>query len=82
MNGRFEVQKPQWFISGKPNNKAHEHNIKVIKESNVAIGIVDYVISSAKRGLARLFINLGEKNICKTMMKTTNILKKIVWERL
>lgn len=63
LNGRFVIQKPQFTFPRKPNDKAHEQNIKVIKESKGGIGIFSHVIHLAKWEIARVFINLGEK-IC------------------
>ena len=68
--------KNQCLISTKSNNKAHEHNIKMIKGSKAAIGIFDDVISLAKWGLTSFSINLGEKNIYINMTKTASIVKK------
>ena len=63
LNGSFVIQKPQCTFSRKPNDKAHEQNVKVIKESKGAIGKFDQVICLAKWKIARVFINLGDK-IC------------------
>ena len=54
------------IYSRKPNDKAHEQNIKVIKESKGAIVTFAHVIRLAKCEIARVFINLGEKICSKT----------------